>query len=77
MELIDTTEVYKNGNTMIPSELRKDYDLDEKYLVEWIKNDDGKIEINFRKREEFRDIIGKFKSQEKTNAVCDVENIYK
>ena len=42
----------------------------------WAINENGNPEINFRKKRNFKDLVGAFKSDEKTNAVELKRSLY-
>jgi AbrB family looped-hinge helix DNA binding protein len=44
-----TTKVYDNNQTAIPSEIRKMFKVQANDIVEWIVNENGEININFRR----------------------------
>ena len=62
--------------TTIPKEIRKNYDIDNDTVVEWAINEKGNPEINFRKKRRFKDLVGAFKTEEKTNAVELKRSLY-
>ena len=64
------------GRVVIPKEIRKNYDIDNDTVVEWAINENGNPEINFRKKRNFKDLVGAFKSDEKTNAVELKRSLY-
>ena len=69
MLILATSKIQSNYQTTIPKEIRKNYDIDNDTVVEWAINENGNPEINFRKKRNFKDLVGAFKSDEKTNAV--------
>ena len=64
------------GRVVVPKEIRKNYDIDNDTVVEWAINENGNPEINFRKKRNFKDLVGAFKSDEKTNAVELKRSLY-
>ncbi|MGL6298037.1 MAG: AbrB/MazE/SpoVT family DNA-binding domain-containing protein [Methanobacteriaceae archaeon] len=64
-----TTKLYNRYQTIIPAEIRKKIEIDPDSLVEWSINKEGKVELEFRKKSTFEDIIGIGNTDEKTNAV--------
>jgi len=64
-----TTKVYDNNQTAIPSEIRKMFKVQANDIVEWIVNEDGEININFRKRSRLDDIVGIVSSKKPINSV--------
>lgn len=69
MLILATSKIQSNYQTTIPKEIRKNYDIDDNTVVEWAINNNGNPEINFRKKRNFKDLVGAFKSDERTNAV--------
>ena len=69
MLILATSKIQSNYQTTIPKEIRKNYDIDDDTVVEWSINNNGNPEINFRKKRNFKDLVGAFKSDERTNAV--------
>ena len=69
MLILATSKIQSNYQTTIPKEIRKNYNIDDDTVVEWAINNNGNPEINFRKKRNFKDLVGAFKSDERTNAV--------
>lgn len=76
MLILATSKIQSNYQTTIPKEIRKNYDIDNDTVVEWSINENGNPEINFRKKRNFKDLVGAFKSDEKTNAVELKRSLY-
>lgn len=76
MLILATSKIQSNYQTTIPKEIRKNYDIDNDTIVEWAINENGNPEINFRKKRNFKDLVGAFKSDEKTNAVELKRSLY-
>ena len=76
MLILATSKIQSNYQTTIPKEIRKNYDIDHDTIVEWCINDNGKPEINFRKKRNFKDLVGAFKTDKKTNAVELKRSLY-
>lgn len=70
------TKINREGQTTIPSEYRKEYNLTNDDIVEWKKNEMGEIIASFRKKVTIDEIIGTIKTKEKINSVELVRNIY-
>jgi AbrB family looped-hinge helix DNA binding protein len=64
-----TTKVYDNNQTAIPSEIRKMFKVQANDIVEWIVNENGEININFRKRSRLDDIVGIISSKKPIDSV--------
>lgn len=69
MLILATSKIQSNYQTTIPKEIRKNYDIDNETVVEWFINKNGNPEINFRKKRNFKNLAGAFKTDEKANAV--------
>ena len=76
MLILATSKIQSNYQTTIPKEIRKNYDIDNDTVVDWAINENGNPEINFRKKRNFKDLVGAFKSDEKTNAVELKRSLY-
>ena len=76
MHILATSKIQSNYQTTIPKEIRKNYDIDNDTVVEWAINDNGNPEINFRKKRSFKNLVGAFKSDERTNAVELKRSLY-
>ena len=76
MLILATSKIRSNYQTTIPKEIRKNYDIDDDTVVEWSINNNGNPEINFRKKRNFKDLVGAFKSDERTNAVELKRSLY-
>lgn len=76
MLILATSKIQSNYQTTIPKEIRKNYDIDDDTVVEWSINNNGNPEINFRKKRNFKDLVGAFKSDERTNAVELKKSLY-
>ncbi|MBZ9570171.1 type II toxin-antitoxin system PrlF family antitoxin [Methanobrevibacter sp. TMH8] len=64
-----STKIYKGFQTAIPSEIRKKLKLEVDDIVEWYLDESGTVNIEFRKKSNFEDIIGIGKTPYKTDAV--------
>jgi len=75
--ILSNTKIYKNFQTSIPKEVRERFGVDKDTIVEWGIDENGKPEINFRKKVKVEDIIGFIKVDEKTNSVDLKKELYK
>ena len=64
-----TTKIYENNQTVIPSEIRKKFKVEPEDIIEWTINEDGKTELEFRKKSTLKDIIGKAKAKKPIDSV--------
>ena len=69
------TKIYQRGQTTIPAEFRKEYNLTTADIVVWNKNEKGEIIVTFRKKVTIDEMIGTIKTKEKTNSVELVRSI--
>ena len=68
MTIMASTKIYKNFQTSIPSEIRKQFNITHDTIVEWGINDNGEPTVNFRNKVTIDDIIGLVEC-EPTNSV--------
>lgn len=68
MVILATSKIYGNYQTSIPKEFIKFFNVDKDSVLEW-GVDDGKPTINFRKKRDFKGLIGAFNLEEKTDSV--------
>jgi AbrB family looped-hinge helix DNA binding protein len=62
------TKISKGFQTVVPSEIRKRFNVGPGDVMEWITTTEG-VKIRFRKKVSLLDIAGIGKTKEKTNAV--------
>jgi len=65
----EITKLYNGFQTVVPSKIRKKLNLDLDYIVEWNISDDNKVEIEFRKKTDFLDLVGMVSSKDNTDSV--------
>lgn len=63
------TNIYDKFQTVIPSEIRKHYNLDQNYIIRWSINDAGKTELEFIKKIPIEDMIGRYHAKEPIDSV--------
>lgn len=68
MNMKSQTKISKGFQTVVPSELRKKFQVDPGDIVEWRSTDEGAM-VRFRKKMSLNEIAGIVKSGEKTDAV--------
>ena len=76
MLILATSKIQSNYQTTIPKEIRNNYVIDKDTVVGWAINDNGNPEIIFRKKSNFKDLVGAFKTEEKTNSVELKRSLY-
>ncbi len=64
-----TTSIYDKFQTVIPSEIRKHYNLDKNYIIKWSINESGKTELDFIKKIPIKDMIGRYNAKEPIDSV--------
>lgn len=65
-----TTKIYKNNQITIPSKIRKELNISEESVINWIINPDKTITLKIEnKKPSVKDLIGLGSSEEVTNAV--------
>lgn len=58
--LVSVTSIYDKFQTVIPAEIRNEFDLDKSYKIEWRINDNGKVELEFIKELTLEDMVGRY-----------------
>jgi len=67
--MVETSNLYKGFQTVVPSKIRKKLDLDLNHVLDWNINKNGKVEIEFRKKTKFMDLNGLVSSKKHTDSV--------
>ena len=67
--MVSVTKIYDKFQTVIPLEIRNEFNLDKSYKVEWRINDNGKVELEFIKELTLDEMIGKYSAEEKIDSV--------
>jgi len=67
--MVETSNLYKGFQTVVPSKIRKKLDLDLNHVLEWNINKNGKVEIEFRKKTNFMDLNGLVSSKKHNDSV--------
>ena len=75
--ILCNTKIYKNFQTSIPKEVRETFGVNKDTIVEWGIDENGKPEVNFRKKVKAEDIIGLIKTDNPTNSVKLKKVLYK
>ena len=70
------TRINQKGQTTIPLEYLKEYNLTKNDVVKWDKNEKGEIIVSFRKKVTIDEMIGTIKTKEEKNSVELVRSIY-
>jgi bifunctional DNA-binding transcriptional regulator/antitoxin component of YhaV-PrlF toxin-antitoxin module len=67
--MAETSNLYKGFQTVVPSKIRKKLNLDLNHVLEWNINENGKVEVEFRKKTDFMDLKGLVSSEKHTDSV--------
>lgn len=67
--LVSVTSIYDKFQTVIPAEIRKEFNLDKSYKIEWTIKDNGKVELNFIKELSLDDMVGRYSAVENIDSV--------
>lgn len=67
--MVSVTSIYDKFQTVIPVEIRKEFNLDKSYKIEWKITDEGKVELEFVKELSLEDMVGRYTSKEPIDAV--------
>ena len=71
------TRIYDKFQTVIPAEIRNEFNLDKSYKIEWRINDDGKVELEFIKELSLDEMVGRYTASQPIDSVQlkkDIEN---
>ncbi len=55
-DILAITKIYKNFQTVIPKEIRKEFNIDDNTVIEWNITDNGEPKINFRQKVTLKDV---------------------
>ena len=75
--VIATSKVQCNYQTTIPKEIRKNFKIDQYTIIEWSINNDGKPELNFRRKKSIRELKGLIKLNHETNSTELKKELYR
>ena len=67
--LVSVTSIYDKFQTVIPAEIRNEFNLDKSYKIEWKINDEGKVELEFIKELTLDEMVGRYTAVEPTDVV--------
>ena len=67
--MVSVTSIYDKFQTVIPVEIRKEFNLDKSYKIEWKINEKGKVELEFTKELTLDEMVGRYTSQDPIDAV--------
>lgn len=63
IDILANTKMYKNKQTIIPSEIRDRFNIDEDTIIEWGVDEFGDPKINFRRKVTLKDVAGMIKKE--------------
>ncbi len=72
-EILANSSIYKNYQTVIPKNVRKEFNVTENTVVEWIKNENGELNIKFRKKVTLKDVVGMIKKEDDIQDDWDID----
>ena len=68
VNVIATSKLQCNYKTTIPKDIRKNFKIDQYTIIEWSINDDGKPELNFRRKKSLKELKGLIKLDYETDS---------
>ncbi|MDO5826527.1 MAG: hypothetical protein BZ137_04615 [Methanosphaera sp. rholeuAM130] len=71
--ILANSKIYKNYQTVIPKEVRKQYNVTDDTIIEWTKTDSGELNIKFRKKVTLEDVAGMIKKEDDTVGDWDID----
>lgn len=74
--MVSVTSIYDKFQTVIPAEIRKEFNLDKSYKIEWKINEDGKVELEFIKELTLDEMVGRYTAINPIDAV-ELKNDFK
>ena len=72
-EILANSKMYKNFQTVIPKEVRKEYNITDNTIIEWIKKDNNELKVNFRKKVTLEDVAGMIKKEDDVEDDWDID----
>lgn len=72
-EILANSNIYKNYQTVIPKNVRKEFNVTENTVVEWIENENGELNIKFRKKVTLKDVVGMIKKEDDIQDDWDID----
>lgn len=67
--MVSVTSIYDKFQTVIPAEIRDEFNLDRSYKIEWKINENGKAELEFIKELSLEDMVGRYSAIEDIDSV--------
>ena len=67
--MVSVTHIYDKFQTVIPAEVRNEFNLDKSYKIEWRIKEDGKVELEFIKELTLDEMVGRYTAFEPIDSV--------
>ena len=67
--MVSVTSIYDKFQTVIPAEIRNEFNLDKSHKIEWRINDDGKVELDFIKKLTLDEMVGRYTASQPIDSV--------
>ena len=77
MVSMGSTKMYKNHQTLIPKQIREEYNINEETILTWEKINEEEIKIKVRRKRKLSELRGIGKLPYKTNSVELKRSLYK
>lgn len=61
-DVLTSTKIYKNYQTVIPKEIRKEFNINDNTVIDW-SIEDGEAKIKFRQKVTLSDVAGMVKKE--------------
>ena len=68
-KMVSVTHIYDKFQTVIPVEVRKEFNLDKSYNIEWNIKEDRKVELEFIKELALDELVGRYIASEPIDSV--------
>ena len=76
MVSMGSTKMYKNHQTLIPKQIREEYNINEETILTWEKINEEEIKIKVRRKRKLSELKGLVKLPYKTNSVELKRSLY-
>ena len=67
--MVSVTSIYDKFQTVIPAEIRNEFNLDKSYKIEWRIKEDGKVELQFIKELTLNEMVGRYTASEPIDSI--------
>ena len=72
-EILANSKIYKNYQTVIPKEVRKEFNVNDDTIIEQTKTDDDELKITFRKKVTLKDVAGMIKKEDDIDSEWNID----